>query len=127
VGGEAVRVSVLEVGKFFVFGNIKKPGTLPLSDDATVFKAIALSEGLAPNAAKEAFIFRREAGLGSRNEIPVDLKKIMDRKAPDVALMADDILYIPENVGRRDTLAVAKVVGTVALVALTAAIYLAIR
>jgi hypothetical protein len=33
--------------------------------------------------------------------MPIELKKIMDRKAPDVALEANDILYIPTANGRR--------------------------
>ena len=53
-----------------------------------------------PYAAKQAFIYRREAA-GSKNEIPVELRKIMDRKNPDVPLLANDILYIPDNKNRR--------------------------
>jgi polysaccharide export outer membrane protein len=52
---------------------------------------------------KEAYIYRQE-GAGNKNEIPVPLEKIMQRKAPDVSLMADDILYIPDNKGKRLTL-----------------------
>ena len=37
----------------------------------------------------------------TKNEIPIELKKILDRKSPDVPLQAEDILYIPDNSGRR--------------------------
>jgi polysaccharide export outer membrane protein len=56
-----------------------------------------------PYAAKEAYIYRRE-GNGSKNEIPIPLSKIMERKAPDTPLLANDILYVPDNKGRRMTL-----------------------
>jgi polysaccharide biosynthesis/export protein len=51
-----------------------------------------------------AYIYRRE-GASGKNEIPIELKKILDRKAPDVPLQADDILYVPDNSGRRITAA----------------------
>jgi len=105
-GGEEIRIP--EVGKIFVIGNVKKPGAYPVQGDteSTVLRMLALAEGLTPNAGHQAYVFRREAGAHSKNEIPVELKKIMDRKSPDAALNADDILYIPDNRGRRLGLAV---------------------
>ncbi len=102
-GGEEVRVP--PAGRVYVVGNVRKSGSFPVQDgnDTTVLKVIALSEGLAPYANKEAYIYRREGGKDSRDEIPVDLSRILDRKAPDVPLQANDILYIPDNKGRRLT------------------------
>ena len=104
-GGEEVRVP--EVGKFFVLGNVRRPGAFPMqgNTEISVLKALASAEGLSPLASKEAYIYRREGAAGSKNEIPVPLKKILDRKAPDMPLMADDILYVPDATGRRATLA----------------------
>ena len=99
-GGEEVRVP--EVNRIYVVGNVKKPGSFPVQDGAgtTVLQMVALSEGLMPFASKEAYIYRREPG-GSKNEIMVPLDKIMSRKAPDVPLEGDDLLYIPDNKGKR--------------------------
>jgi polysaccharide export outer membrane protein len=99
-GGEEIRVP--EAGKVFVVGNVRKPGAFPVRDsaDESVLKMIALSEGLAPYAAKTAYIYRRDAS-GQRKEIPVELAKIMQRKAPDFPLQAGDLLYIPDNKNRR--------------------------
>ena len=104
-GGEEVRVP--DVGKFFVLGNVHKPGVFPMqgNTEISVLKALASAEGLMPLAAKEAYVYRREGAGGSKNEIPIQLKKIMDRKAPDVPLMADDILYVPDATRRRASLA----------------------
>jgi polysaccharide export outer membrane protein len=100
VGGEEVRVP--EVSKIYVMGNVKKPGAFPVQDgsDTTVMQMLALAEGLSQFSAKVAFIYRRE-GAGGKNEIPVPLDKIMKRQAPDVVLTANDLLYIPDNKGRR--------------------------
>ena len=99
-GGEEIRVP--EVGKIYVMGNVKKPGAFRVQDgsDTTVMQMLALAEGLMPYATKQAFIYRREAS-GPKNEIPVALDKIMSRKSPDVVLTANDILYIPDNHGKR--------------------------
>ena len=100
-GGEEIRVP--ENGKVFVVGNVHKPGAFAMQDsgETTVLKMLAMSEGLMPFASKQAYIYRQEGGAGSKAEIPIELKKIMDRKSPDVALAANDILYIPDNSGRR--------------------------
>jgi polysaccharide export outer membrane protein len=102
-GGEEIRVP--ESGKVYVIGNVKMPGAFPVGDgtESSVLKMLALSQGLMPYAAKEAYIYRRE-GHGNKNEIPIPLDKIMERKAPDTPLLANDILYVPDNKGRRMTL-----------------------
>ncbi len=99
-GGEEIRVP--EAGRIFVVGNVKKPGAYPIQDgrDSSVLKMLAVAEGLEPFAMKEAYVYRREAS-GSKNEIPIPLKQIMERKAPDMPLLANDILYIPDNARRR--------------------------
>jgi polysaccharide export outer membrane protein len=103
-GGEEIRVP--EIGKIYVMGNVKKPGAFPVQAgfDTTVLEMLALAEGLAPFAGKQAYIYRRE-GAGPKNEIAVPLESIMKRKAGDVTLTANDILYIPDNSGRRVALA----------------------
>ena len=99
-GGEEIRVP--EVGKIYIMGNVKKPGAFSVQDgpDTTIMQMLALAEGLMPFSSDKAFIYRREPN-GPKNEIPVSLDKIMKRQAPDVTLTANDILYIPDNRGKR--------------------------
>lgn len=109
-GGEEVRVP--EMPKLYIVGNVKKPGAFAIQDggETTVLQMLALSEGLLPYTAKEAFIYRREA-QGTKGEIAIPLRKILDRKAPDVMLAANDILYIPDSRSRRATMsAIEKIV-----------------
>jgi polysaccharide export outer membrane protein len=104
-GGEEVRVP--EAGKFYVLGNVHKSGAFSLTDgsESTVLKALALSEGLEHFTGHTAYIYRSNAATnGGRQEIAIELKKIMQRKAPDVSLLANDILYVPEAAGRKATL-----------------------
>jgi polysaccharide export outer membrane protein len=103
-GGEVVRVP--EAGKFYVLGNVHKPGAFSITDgsESTVLKALALSEGQDHFTANTAYIYRSEAATSGRHEIPIELKKILNRKAPDVPLLPNDILYVPEATGRKATL-----------------------
>ena len=100
-GGEDVRVP--EAGRVFVLGRVKHPGAFFITDgsESSVMKALALSEGLDSFPSNKAYIYRVEGGSGGRNEIPIDLKNIMARRSPDVALMSNDILYIPDATGAR--------------------------
>ena len=102
-GNDEVRVP--DAGRIFVAGNVKKPGSFAMQDDSdtTVVKALAMSEGLDSYSAKQAFIYREQAPGQPRQEISVELSKIMSRKAPDVVLKPDDILYIPADNGKRMT------------------------
>jgi polysaccharide export outer membrane protein len=60
-----------------------------------------MAEGLAPFAAKQAYVY--EPSAKSPRETKVELRKILDRKMPDVPLSANDILYIPDNRSARAT------------------------
>lgn len=103
-GGEEVRVP--EIGKIFVVGNVKKPGAYPVhtDSDTTVLQMLALAEGLDGVTGKQAFVYRQE-GPGGKHEIPVPLKEILRRKSSDVVLYANDILYVPEDTGKKARLA----------------------
>jgi polysaccharide export outer membrane protein len=102
-GGEEIRVP--EASKIFVTGNVRHPGMYPMQGDSdtTVMKAIALSQGLDSFSAHVAYIYRRRNASQDRDELSVPLSKIMSRKATDVALKPDDILYVPDAAGRRLT------------------------
>jgi len=99
-GGEEVRVP--EAGHFFVLGNVRRPGSFVIRDGSaiSIFKALALAEGLAPFAGKQVFLLHRNAA-GITEETSIDLKKVLSRKADDVDIAVNDVLYIPDNSGRR--------------------------
>lgn len=105
-GGEEIRIP--EAGRIFVLGNVKRPGAFLITNgsESSVMKAIALSEGLNSFSAPKAYIYRTEGGAGGRNEIPIELKKIMNRSTPDVPLLANDILYVPDSAGLKASMKV---------------------
>jgi polysaccharide export outer membrane protein len=103
-GGEEIRVP--EAGRIFVLGSVKKPGAFLITggSESSVMKALSLSEGLDSFSSRTAYIYRLEGGRGGKREIAVPLRQIMDRKSPDVPLLANDILYIPNATGKKASL-----------------------
>jgi len=101
-GGEEIRVPVAH--EVYVAGSVKNPGAFSLKDasNTTVLKVLALAGGLIPFASNQAYVYRRRPeAADNKDEIPVALSRIIARKAPDVMLEGDDILYVPDAKGRR--------------------------
>ena len=97
VAGTKIRVPQTE--QVFVVGDVKKPGSFPFVSlgDTTVLQLLALSGGLDAYSRNKAYIYRVQPGRLDKQEIEVPLRRILDRKTPDVKLAANDILYIPTN------------------------------
>jgi polysaccharide biosynthesis/export protein len=101
-------ISVARSEIVYVVGNVKKPGGFALLDRETVsvLQALALAEGLDPTAdAKHTRILRNSREGGARQEILLDMSRILSNKAPDRTLEPNDILFIPnstvKSAGRR--------------------------
>jgi len=92
-------ISVLKADLIYVVGDVGKPAGIVLEDrdDLTVLQAVAMAEGVNRTASKNnAKIFRKTED-GGKIEIPVKLGDILKGKAPDLTLVANDILFIPDN------------------------------
>ncbi len=105
-GHEEIRVP--PAGRLYVLGDVHTPGSYPVLDrtDTTILKAISLSGGLGPSHAKEIYVIRRDEVSGTKHQIPINLEAILHQQAADYPLVPDDILFIPDNRKRRDTLAI---------------------
>jgi len=98
--GDTVKVS--RAGIVYVVGQVHKPGgfLLKTNENISVLQAIALAEGLAPNAkGSEARIFQ-PASTGTPKETPINLDKILAGKAPAVFLKPNDVLFVPNSAGK---------------------------
>lgn len=81
----------------YVVGDVGRPsGFLMDSAHLTVLQAIALAGGTTrtANLGGARIIHRGPSGI---SESPVELKKILRAKAPDVTMQADDILFVPTS------------------------------
>jgi polysaccharide export outer membrane protein len=96
-------VKVTRAGIVYVVGAVKRPGgfTVKGNEQMSLLKAIALAEGLSSTSSRgHTRIIRTDEGSGKRSEIPVELGKILDGKAPDMNLQAADIVFVPSSMGK---------------------------
>src|SRR5579884_2386333 len=97
-------VSVPRADLVYVVGEVKKAGGFPLNErqSISVLQALSLAEGPLPDAAPSAGRILRGSGRkAEREEIAIDVKKILSGKTPDVLLRPDDILFIPSSTGKK--------------------------
>ena len=96
-------VSVPKGELVYVVGAVNKSGGFVLNekDTLSILEAVSLAEGLMPGAGPGGTRILRLAPDGtSRTEIPVDVKKILAGKSPDVSLIANDILFVPTSAAK---------------------------
>lgn len=95
-------VTVPKAGVVYVVGAVNRSGGFVMNtarEHMTVLQAVALAEDLKPTAQREhSMIIRRDASKqADRQEIAVNLKKILSGQTPDVAMEPNDILFIPDS------------------------------
>jgi polysaccharide export outer membrane protein len=99
------EVAVPRAHLLYVIGNVRKPGGFTLSEKRSLsaLEALSLAEGLSPNAAPgSARILRATANSDTaRQQIPINLKRILSGKDEDMRLQPGDILFVPDNGKRR--------------------------
>ena len=84
----------------YVVGDVGRPsGLLMDANGLTILQAVALSGGTTRTAKLSGVRILRKSPSGM-TETPVELKKIMQAKAPDVSLQANDILVVPSSTGK---------------------------
>jgi len=95
-------ISVSRAGIIYLVGAFNKPGgyVLDNKDQVSVMEAVAMAQGFGGNARTSQAKIIRRLPSGQPTEIPVDLKKILNGKEPDVELAANDILFVPNSTGK---------------------------
>jgi polysaccharide export outer membrane protein len=100
------RVSVQRAGIVYVVGAVNRPGGFPMKtgqENMTVVQALMLADYVKPTAAqRKAIIIRKNpAAMDGREEIAVNLTKVLAGHEHDTQLRANDILFVPESTGKR--------------------------
>ena len=94
----ADTVVVARAAFVFVVGDVGKPGGFPMQNNGklTVLQAIALASGVNKTASLShaKIIHRTQSGL---QEADIHLAKLLQGKSPDMALAAEDIVFIPNS------------------------------
>jgi polysaccharide export outer membrane protein len=96
-GGDIIRVP--DAGQIYIVGNVNHPGPFVVthSPDMSILRALSIAGGLSPYASHIGYIYRVDVNGAHKNEIPVNIHKILKRQSPDLPLFANDMLYIPNR------------------------------
>ena len=96
-------ITVPKADMVYVVGAVHRSGGFPLyeKEQLSVLQAVSLAEGLDKVAsAKGARILRQSSPGAERIEVPINVEKILDGRAEDVSLRANDILFIPNSLAK---------------------------
>ncbi len=80
-----------------VLGAVKKPGQIPVKDNITLSKALALSEGIDPMFGSDNISILRFDAQGQRLTFPVNLKRVTSEQDPDPTLQENDVIFVAES------------------------------
>ncbi len=96
--GDLIIVS--RAGIVYVVGDVQRPSGFMIEDNAlSVLKALALAGGSTRTSALSKTRILRPTPSGVQ-EIPINLKKVLYAKAPDMPLVKGDILFIPGSAAK---------------------------
>ena len=102
-GGDVITVP--RAGIIYVVGAVNRPGGFVIQNDRdrmTILKMMSLAGGPTSTAKlKDAVILRKNVGTGKRDEVPLDMSKLLKLKSDDVTLEASDILFVPDSSGKK--------------------------
>ena len=83
---------------FFISGEVKRPGSYPVTSGLTVLKAVSVAGGLTKFGGKGKVEILRKLADGSNQRIKVDLGDIERGKKPDIPLQPEDIIKVGKRV-----------------------------
>lgn len=93
--GDVINVTRSEGSRFYVQGEVAKPGQYDLERGMTVLKAISVAGGFGKFANKKVMIKTVKDGKEINRE--VDVGKIERGKSPDVPITGGDIIVVPKR------------------------------
>lgn len=79
---------------FFISGEVKRPGSYPITGGLTVLKAVSVAGGLTKFGAKGKVEILRKSNKRGSQRIKVNLGDIENGKKPDVPLEPEDIIKV---------------------------------
>jgi len=92
---DIIRVPVMEIGEFYVMGEVARPGVYTLTGRRlTVKMALAAAGNLGPVAWPSNSMLIRRVGENQEQMIPLDIEKIIRGTEPDIFLKPNDVVAV---------------------------------
>jgi polysaccharide export outer membrane protein len=95
----SVAVKESRSKKFYVYGEVLKPGTYFLEDNMTVMKAISIAGGFTKyGSSSRVKVLRPKTNAAGYETLKANMKLIMNGLAKDIVLEPGDIVQVEEGV-----------------------------
>jgi polysaccharide biosynthesis/export protein len=96
--GDMIFVTSRDENNFFVFGEVKKPGSYPLDKDTNILEGITIAGGFTDKASPSRTRVIR-VGLAGPQVLEIDMNDIVKRGHRDktLRLQANDVVVVPES------------------------------
>jgi len=93
----SVEVAASLSNKFYVLGEVRKPGMFVLDEPKTISEAIMFAGGFTYNAKETEVVLMRKGTDGAMKPVKFDIDAIMKGEKPenDVYLQRGDVVYVP--------------------------------
>lgn len=92
---DVVYIPPLEVGEFYMYGEINRPGVYSLTGrEVTIKMALAAAGGIGPMGWPENSVLVRKVGDSQEQFIPINIERIWRGQDPDMLLKPDDIVAL---------------------------------
>ncbi len=94
-----LKKKLLKVKRIFVFGDVKKPGMIPMARNMTVLHALAAAEAYQETALLEEIRVVREGDLSKPNMLMADLARAFTYGdlSRNVPLEENDVVFVPRK------------------------------
>jgi polysaccharide export outer membrane protein len=98
--GDLINVPVRVENSVYVIGDITKPGPLdyPTDKTVTITRALAMAGGPTKTSKMKNATLIRQRPDGTLDRTPLNVSKILKGELPDVAMLPNDMLYVPGSV-----------------------------
>jgi len=92
---DVIYVPTLEVGEFYVAGEVARPGVYSLTGrKITIKQALTAAGNLGPLAWPENAVLVRRIGPNQEQAIPINIEAIFNRQEPDIFLKPNDVIEV---------------------------------
>ncbi len=94
-GNDIIRIPELEIGEFYIMGEVFRPGVYSLTGrKLTIKMAMAAAGNLGPLAWPENSVLIRRVGRNQEQQIPLNIENIMRGMDPDIYLKSNDVIAV---------------------------------
>jgi len=81
--------------KIFVGGEVERPGLMPLVGGMNALGAVLMAGGFKSTARTDSVVLIRNAGNNQPIASRLNLKDVLQKGKPDIALQSFDVVYVP--------------------------------